>query len=285
MGDMLGQANEQLAELTDQSGDRDRILAEGIAGQGVIVAHGAPERGASGRTSTSTWRSTSPAASPTGSTTSTWSPRARRSAPGVTPAGQGRPERPGQDRDRLGQRRRRRRRAARSARPATRLRPRAPWAPPPAAAVRRRLGRRARAAREAARLRRPHRRRVRAAEGEDPRLLTAGCARRPGSSSSGGRSAPPGSGRSPDLREAMAERGLDPESLERDARSTTEADAERESFVGSPTIRVDGEDVQPPAGGRADRPQLPRLPAPRRRVSPLPDPEDVRDGAGERRLS
>ena len=46
MGDMLGQANEQLQELTGQGGDRDRILAEGISGQGVIIGHGAPERGA-----------------------------------------------------------------------------------------------------------------------------------------------------------------------------------------------------------------------------------------------
>ena len=46
MGDMLGQANEQLAELTDQSGDTNRLLAEGISGQGVIVSHGVPERGA-----------------------------------------------------------------------------------------------------------------------------------------------------------------------------------------------------------------------------------------------
>jgi hypothetical protein len=46
MGDMISQANEQVAELTGQSGDRDRILAEGISGQGVIVAHGTPERGA-----------------------------------------------------------------------------------------------------------------------------------------------------------------------------------------------------------------------------------------------
>jgi hypothetical protein len=46
MGDMIGQANEQLKELNDQSGDRGRVLAEGIDGQGVIVAHGAPERGA-----------------------------------------------------------------------------------------------------------------------------------------------------------------------------------------------------------------------------------------------
>ena len=45
MGDMLGQANEQLKELR-QSGDRDRLLAEGIAGEGVIIAHGVPARGA-----------------------------------------------------------------------------------------------------------------------------------------------------------------------------------------------------------------------------------------------
>ena len=46
MGDMLSQANEQLSELTDSSGERAGILANGIAGQGVIVAHGTPERGA-----------------------------------------------------------------------------------------------------------------------------------------------------------------------------------------------------------------------------------------------
>lgn len=46
MGDMLGQANEQLKDITDSSGEGKRILAEGISGQGVIVAHDAPERGA-----------------------------------------------------------------------------------------------------------------------------------------------------------------------------------------------------------------------------------------------
>ena len=46
MGDMVSQANEQLADLTDSSGERSQILAEGIRGQGVIVAHGTPERGA-----------------------------------------------------------------------------------------------------------------------------------------------------------------------------------------------------------------------------------------------
>jgi hypothetical protein len=46
MGDMLSQANEQLADLTDSSGERSQLLANGIPGQGVIVAHGTPERGA-----------------------------------------------------------------------------------------------------------------------------------------------------------------------------------------------------------------------------------------------
>ena len=46
MGDMIGQASEQLKDITDDSGDRSRILAEGIAGQGVIVGMGTPERGA-----------------------------------------------------------------------------------------------------------------------------------------------------------------------------------------------------------------------------------------------
>ncbi len=46
MGDMLSQANEQLADLTDNSGERGRLLANGIPGQGDIVGHGTPERGA-----------------------------------------------------------------------------------------------------------------------------------------------------------------------------------------------------------------------------------------------
>jgi putative oligomerization/nucleic acid binding protein len=46
MGDMLSQAKDQLADLTDSSGERAQLLANGIPGQGVIVAHGTPERGA-----------------------------------------------------------------------------------------------------------------------------------------------------------------------------------------------------------------------------------------------
>jgi hypothetical protein len=47
------------------------------------------------------------------------------------------------------------------------------------------------------------------------------------------------------LREEMQALGLDPEAIEvREV--ATDADAEREQFVGSPTIRVGGEDVEPP---------------------------------------
>jgi hypothetical protein len=46
MGDMISQAKDQLADLTDSSGERAGVLANGISGQGVIIAHGTPERGA-----------------------------------------------------------------------------------------------------------------------------------------------------------------------------------------------------------------------------------------------
>ena len=77
-----------------------------------------------------------------------------------------------------------------------------------------------------------------------------------------------------ELREEMAAIGLDPHAvsvLEVD----TEDDAEREEFVGSPTIRIDGRDVQPadePAGLTC---RIYRLRD--GRVSPLPDRADVGD--------
>jgi Short C-terminal domain len=46
MGDMLSQANQQLGELAGQAADQDRILAEGIAGEAVIIGMGTPARGA-----------------------------------------------------------------------------------------------------------------------------------------------------------------------------------------------------------------------------------------------
>jgi hypothetical protein len=76
------------------------------------------------------------------------------------------------------------------------------------------------------------------------------------------------------VREQMAAAGLDPESLEA-VEIETDAAAEREGFVGSPTIRVDGRDIQPPAepepAGLTCRVYHLRD----GRVSPLPDPADV----------
>lgn len=78
-----------------------------------------------------------------------------------------------------------------------------------------------------------------------------------------------------DLGAAMTQAGLDPREIVVRAIDTDE-DAEREGFTGSPTIRIDGEDIQPvenePYGltcrvyHRRDG-----------RISPTPDPADVRD--------
>jgi hypothetical protein len=76
----------------------------------------------------------------------------------------------------------------------------------------------------------------------------------------------------------MTELGLDPESIEL-RRIDTEADAAAASFAGSPTIRVDGEDVQSPG----DAPAGLSCRIYRRRdgrISPLPDPDDVRGALG-----
>ena len=77
-----------------------------------------------------------------------------------------------------------------------------------------------------------------------------------------------------ELRDAMAALGLDPDTvLVREV--DTEEGAGRERFVGSPTIRIDGEDVAPPG----DEPtgltcRLYRLRD--GRFSPTPDPATVR---------
>ena len=78
-----------------------------------------------------------------------------------------------------------------------------------------------------------------------------------------------------ELRATMAELGLDPDTiLVREVDS--EGRADRERFVGSPTIRVDGEDVDPPPG---DEPVGLTCRVYRRRdgrYSPTPDPAIVR---------
>jgi hypothetical protein len=78
------------------------------------------------------------------------------------------------------------------------------------------------------------------------------------------------------VRQIMAETGLDPDSL-RSIEIDTDAAAERASFVGSPTVRVDGQDIQPPEHG--DAPGLCCRVYHLRdgRISPLPDPEDIKE--------
>ena len=79
-----------------------------------------------------------------------------------------------------------------------------------------------------------------------------------------------------ELREEMAALGLDPQTVQvREV--SNDADAKREEFVGSPTIRVDGRDVQPPGEepvGLTCRVYRLRD----GRVSALPDRADVRAG-------
>ena len=76
------------------------------------------------------------------------------------------------------------------------------------------------------------------------------------------------------LRDEVRAVGLDPEAI--DVREvSTDSDAQREGFVGSPTIRVDGRDVQPvreePIGLSC---RVYRLAD--GRISPLPDRDEVR---------
>jgi hypothetical protein len=77
-----------------------------------------------------------------------------------------------------------------------------------------------------------------------------------------------------ELSAAMSELGLDP-SIVAVRAVTTEEQASREGFVGSPTIRIDGVDIQPPE----DEPiGLSCRVYHRRdgRISPTPDPADLR---------
>jgi hypothetical protein len=78
-----------------------------------------------------------------------------------------------------------------------------------------------------------------------------------------------------DLRDAMSELGLDPDTVEVREIDTGDA-ADEERFTGSPTIRIDGRDVQDPQGepvGLTCRVYLRRD----GRVSAVPDPDDLRD--------
>jgi hypothetical protein len=78
------------------------------------------------------------------------------------------------------------------------------------------------------------------------------------------------------LRAEVERLGLDPAAVQV-IEVSDEAEAARRGFPGSPTIRVDGEDIQSPGheqpGGLSCRVYRRRD----GRVSPLPDPQDVRD--------
>jgi hypothetical protein len=78
------------------------------------------------------------------------------------------------------------------------------------------------------------------------------------------------------VREEMEAAGLDPEAL-RVTEIESDDDAERSEFPGSPTIRIDGEDMQAP-GPEEPRGLTCRVYRTRDgRVSPLPDRDDVRE--------
>lgn len=77
------------------------------------------------------------------------------------------------------------------------------------------------------------------------------------------------------MQDALAAEGFDPGAVEM-REIETAGDAERERFVGSPTIRIGGEEVAPTKDepvGLTCRVYLLRD----GRVSPTPDPQDIRD--------
>jgi hypothetical protein len=79
-----------------------------------------------------------------------------------------------------------------------------------------------------------------------------------------------------DLQAAAAAVGLDPARIV--VREIDDfAHAEAEGFVGSPTIRVDGTDIEPPGEGEAPGLTCRIYRLRDGRVSPTPDPEDLRD--------
>ena len=78
------------------------------------------------------------------------------------------------------------------------------------------------------------------------------------------------------VREEMDRLGLDPGSLEV-IEIVDEADAARHGFPGSPTILVDGEDIQPPGPEQPTGLTCRVYKTREGRVSPLPDREDLRE--------
>jgi hypothetical protein len=83
------------------------------------------------------------------------------------------------------------------------------------------------------------------------------------------------------LRQVLDQEGLDPEAVEL-VEVVSDEQAERERFFGSPTIRIDGEDVVPPPDGDPVGLSCRVYRLRDGRPSPLPDPDDVRDAVRRR---
>jgi hypothetical protein len=79
-----------------------------------------------------------------------------------------------------------------------------------------------------------------------------------------------------DLRSTLRDEGLDPDTVELHEVESDEQ-AARERFPGSPTIRIDGEDVVAPAAGEPFSLNCRVYRLRDGRVSPTPDPDDLRD--------
>src|SRR5919204_518555 len=83
------------------------------------------------------------------------------------------------------------------------------------------------------------------------------------------------------LRQVLREESLDPEAVEL-IEVESDEQAERECFFGSPTIRIDGEDVVPPGEGDPVGLSCRVYRLRDGRPSPTPDIEDVRDAVRRR---
>jgi hypothetical protein len=77
-----------------------------------------------------------------------------------------------------------------------------------------------------------------------------------------------------DLERILSEEGVDADVTRVEIEDDEQA--RRERFPGSPTIRIDGEDVVPPAQGEPFSLTCRVYRTRDGRISPIPDPEDVR---------
>jgi hypothetical protein len=83
------------------------------------------------------------------------------------------------------------------------------------------------------------------------------------------------------LKQVMRGEGLDPEAVEL-VEVVSDEQAERERFFGSPTIRIDGEDILPPGEGQPVGLSCRVYRLRDGRPSPTPDIDDVRDAVRRR---